>query len=224
MTRALAALSLLLLALPAPAEEILDRVAVAAGHQAVTLSDILRHLRFRSIVSGAPVEDTRENRRQAAEQLVDLLIVRRELELSRYSPPSMAEADQAIEAFLADMKWSRERLAAELARAGFTDEEFRREMQSRLTVTRFIDYRFAPGVQVTDEEVQAYYDSEFLPALRETSPGAAAPRLAAVRPLIERILTTRKVNAAMEEWLKQMRQSLRIRYFEEAFRPAGGAS
>lgn len=224
MTRALAALSLVLLAIPAPAAEILDRVAVAAGQQAVTLSDILRHLRFRSIVSGAPVEDTAENRRQAAGQLVDLLIVRRELELSRYSPPSMAEADQAIETFLADMKWSRERLAAELARAGFSEEEFRREMQSRLTVTRFIDYRFAPGVQVTDEEVQTYYDSEFLPALRETSPGAAAPALAAVRPLIERILTTRKVNAAMEEWLKQMRQSLRIRYFDEVFRPAGGAS
>lgn len=224
MIRASAILLLFLQAPPAPASEILDRVAVSAGQQAVTMVEILRHLRFRAIVSGAPVEDTGQNRRQAAEQLVDLLIVRRELELSRYSPPSMAEADQAIEAFLADMKWSRERLAAELARAGFSEEEFRREMQSRLTVTRFIDYRFAPGVQVTDEEVQTYYESEFLPALRETSPGAAAPALAAVRSMIERILTTRKVNAAMEEWLKQMRQSLRIRYFDEAFRPAGGAS
>lgn len=202
--------------------EILDRVAVAAGQQAVTLSDILRHLRFRAIVSGAPVEDTEQNRRQAAEQLVELLIVRRELDLSRYSPPSMAEADRAIDAFLADMKWSREQLAGALARAGFTEEEFRREMQARLTVTRFIDYRFAPGVQVTDEEVQAYYESEFLPALRQASPGAPAPELGTVRALIERVLTTRKVNAAMEEWLKQMRQSLRIRYFDEAFRPAGG--
>jgi len=221
MVRALACL-LTILALPAAGGEILDRVAVAAGPQAVTLSEILRHLRFRAIVSGVPVEDTEQNRRQAAEQLVDLLIVRRELDLSRYSPPTMAEADKAIEAFLADMKWSRERLAGELGRAGFSEEEFRREMQARLTVTRFIDYRFAPGVQVSDEEVQAYYESEFLPALRQSSPGAAAPELSTVRAMIERILTTRKVNAAMEEWLKQMRQSLRIRYFDEAFRPAGG--
>lgn len=211
------------LALPASGGEILDRVAVAVGHQAVTLSEILRHLRFRAIVSGVPVEDTEQNRRQAAEQLVDLLIVRRELELSRYSPPTMAEADKAIAAFLEDTKWSRERLVQELGRAGFSEEEFRREMQARLTVTRFIDYRFAPGVQVSDEEVQGYYESEFLPALRQSSPGASAPELGAVRAMIERILTTRKVNAAMEDWLKQMRQSLRIRYFEEAFRPAGGA-
>jgi hypothetical protein len=223
MMRALAFL-LTLLALPAAGGEILDRVAAAAGQQAVTMSDILRHLRFRAIVSGVPVEDTEQNRRQAAEQLLDLLIVRRELELSRYSPPSMAEADKAIESFLAEMKWSPERLAQELARAGFTEDEFRREMQARLTVTRFIDYRFAPGVQVTDEEVQSYYDSEFLPALRENNPRAVAPELGAVRPLIARILTARKVNAAMEDWLKQMRQSLRIRYFDEAFRPAGGAS
>lgn len=213
---------LTILALPAAGAEILDCVAVAAGQQAVTLSEVLRHLRFRAIVSGAPVEDTEQNRRQAAEQLVDLLIVRRELDLSRYSPPSMTEADAAIAAFLSDIGWSRERLEQELARAGFSEEEFRREMQARLTVTRFIDYRFAPGVQVSDEEVHAYYESEFLPALRRDNPGAAVPGLPAVRVMIERILATRKVNAAMEEWLKQMRQSLRIRYFDRAFRPAGG--
>ncbi len=221
MMRALAFL-LTPLALPAAGAEILDRVAVAAGPQAVTLSGILRHLRFRAIVSGAPVEDTEQNRRQAAEQLLDLLIVRRELDLSRYSPPTMAEADQAIESFLMEMKWSREQLLEALQRAGFSEEEFRREMQARLTVTRFIDYRFAPGVQVSDEEVQAYYESELLPALRQTSPGGAVAELGAVRAMIERILATRKVNAAMEEWLRQMRQSLRIRYFDEAFRPEGG--
>lgn len=220
----LAALFLLLLLAPATrAAEVVDRVAVAAGQDAITMSDILRHLRFRSIVSGSPVEDTEANRRQAAEQLLELLIVRRELELSRYSPPSMSEADKAIEDFLADMKWSREKLLAELSRSGFTEEEFRREMQARLTVARFIDYRFAPGVQVSDEEVQAYYDSEFLPAFRQGNAGAVEPPLAAVRPMIERILATRKVNAAMEEWLRQMRQTLRIRYFDAAFRPNGGA-
>lgn len=211
-----------LLALAAPAQEVLDRVAVAAGLDAITLSAIRRHLRFRSIVSGAAVEDTEANRRQAAAQLVDLLIVRRELELSRYSPPSMAETDQAIAAFLEEMKWTREQLLRELARYGFTEDEFRREMQSRLTVTRFIDYRFAPGVQVTDEEVETYYRDEFLPAFRQQNPGAAPPELAVVRSLVERILSTRKVNAAMEEWLAQTRQTLRIRYFDEAFRVQGG--
>lgn len=221
--RLAAPLLLLLLAPPARAAEIVDRVAVAAGADAITMSDILRHLRFRSIASGSPVEDTEANRRQAAEQLLELLIVRRELELSRYSPPSMSEADRAIEDFLSEMKWSREKLLEVLSRSGFTEEEFRREMQARLTVSRFIDYRFAPGVQVSDEEVQAYYDSEFLPAFRQNNANAVEPALAAVRPMIERILATRKVNAAMEEWLTQMRQTLRIRYFDAAFRPQGGA-
>jgi len=221
--RLAAPLLLLLLAPATRAAEIVDRVAVAAGADAITMSDILRHLRFRSIVSGSPVEDTEANRRQAAEQLLELLIVRRELELSRYSPPSMSEADEAIEDFLSEMKWSREKLLEVLSRSGFTEEEFRREMQARLTVSRFIDYRFAPGVQVGDEEVQSYYDSEFLPAFRQSNAKAVEPALAAVRPMIERILATRKVNAAMEEWLTQMRQTLRIRYFDAAFRPQGGA-
>ncbi|MGC8758533.1 MAG: hypothetical protein ACP5VC_01130 [Bryobacteraceae bacterium] len=224
MTRRIAIL-VLASALTAPAQPVLDRVAVAVGLDAITLSSILRHLRFRSVVSGAPVADTEANRREAASQLIDLLIVRRELELSRYTPPTMAETDQAIATFLEEMKWTRERLLAELARYGFTEEEFRREMQARLTITRFIDYRFAPGVQVTDEEVEQYYRSEFLPAFRRENPGAAAPELAAIRGRIEQILATRKVNAAMEDWLQQMRQTLRVRFFDEAFHPPqGGAS
>ncbi len=41
--------------------------------------------------------------------------------------------------------------------------------------------------------------------------------------MIERILATRKVNEAMEDHLRQMRQTLRIRYFDAALRPGGGA-
>jgi len=136
----------------------------------------------------------------------------------------MAETDQAIATFLEEMKWTRERLLAELGRYGFTEDEFRREMQARLTITRFIDYRFAPGVQVTDEEVEQYYRSEFLPAFRRENPGAAPPELAAIRSRIEQILSTRKVNAAMEDWLQQMRQTLRVRWFDEAFHPPQGGA
>lgn len=207
----------------APGPVVLDRVAAAVGRDVVTLSGILRHLRYESVMSGLAVADTEGNRRRAANQLVDLLIVRREIELSRYTQPTMAQAEEAIRAFLEESHLTRPQFLALLQKYGFDEEQFQREMQARLAVMRFIEYRFAPGIQVSDEETGAYYQNEFLPQFRLGNPEAPPPPLGGVREAIQKILTARKVNTALDEWLAQMRQSLGIRYFDEAFRPEAGA-
>lgn len=216
---------LLVLALGAAAQaaEVLDRVAVSAGQQVVTLSAILRQLRLETLASGDPVQDTEENRRRAASRLIDQVIVMREIELSRYTPPSMTEAEEAIERYLKQSGRTRERLLDEIHKLGFSEDDFKREMQWRISVSRFIDYRFAPGVQVTDEEVENYYHDEYSAQYRKLNPGAAVPPLDEVRDSIARIVTNRKTNAAMEQWLARMRESLRVTYFPEAFK-VGGAS
>lgn len=207
----------------ARAEELLDRVAVSAGRQVVTLSAILRQLRWESLASGEPVRDTEENRRRAASRLIDQAIVLREIELSRYTPPSMAEAEAAIDDDLKQSGRTRGRLLDEIRKLGFSEEDFMREMQWRLSVSRFIDYRFAPGVQVTDEEVEQYYRGEYTPQFGKLNPGAAVPALDEVRAAVVRIVTTRKTNGAMEQWLTRMRESLRVTYFPGAFQVGGTA-
>jgi hypothetical protein len=48
--------------------------------------------------------------------------------------------------------------------------------------------------------------------------GQAPPPLDEVRERITNILSARKENAVLEEWLKLGRQAARIRFHEEAFR------
>ena len=215
---------LLVLALgpAAHAAEVLDRVAVSVGRQVVTLSAILRQLRLETLASGDPVPDTEENRRRAASRLIDQAIVLREIELSRYTPPSITEAEESIARYLKESGRTRERLLDEIHKLGFSEDDFKREMQWRISVSRFIDYRFAPGVQVTDEEVENYYRDEYSAQFQKLNPGAAPPPLDDVRASIVRIVTNRKTNAAMEQWLARMRESLRVTYFPDAFK-AGGA-
>jgi hypothetical protein len=203
--------------------EVLDRVAVSVGQQVVTLSAILRQLRLETLASGEPVEDTEENRRRAASRLIDQAIVLREIELSRYTRPSMTEAEEAIERYLKQSGRTRERLLDEIRKLGFSEDDFKREMQWRISVSRFIDYRFAPGVQVTDEEVEKYYRDEYSAQHRKLNPGAAVPPLDEVRDSIVRIVTNRKTNAAMEQWLARMRETLRVTYFLEVFKVGGAA-
>ena len=206
----------LLAATPLGAEE-LDRVAIAVGRQIVTLSAVRRQLRMDALLEGQAVEDTPAARRTSAERLLDQALIRGEIELGRYSGPIMAEAEAAIEAYLKERKLTAAELPALVARYGFSEDDFRREVLWRLTVARFIDFRFAPGVQINDDEIAAYYQGEFLPALTQQA-GAKPPRLDEVRDRIVRVLSVRKTNAAVDEWLKQTRAQAKVRTFEEAFR------
>jgi len=204
--------------------EVLDRVAVAAGQQIVTLSAIRRQLRLESLASGEPVQDTPDDRRRAASRLIDQTIVMREIELSRFTPPTMAEAEKTIDQYLKNTGRTRERLQAEIKQLGFTEDDFKREVQWRLSVSRFIEFRFSPGVQVSDEEIEQYYRGEFAKSFKKLNPTMEPPPLDEVRPSIQRILVARKTNVTMEQWLTRMRESLRVRFFEEAFRADGAAT
>lgn len=205
---------------PAVPGEVLDRVAVAAGGQVVTLSAIHRHLRMAELQQGAPAASlpAAAALHQAADRLVDQYLLRREIALSRYVPPSMSEVEPLVEAFLRETAQTPAEFAERLARFGFTEDDFHEELQWRLTLARFIDFRFAPGVQVSEDEIEAAFRNELLPELRRRAPEASVPTLDQHRASLTRLLLQRKTDAAMENWLVQARASIKIRYFDEALR------
>jgi hypothetical protein len=88
----------------------------------------------------------------------------------------------------------------------------------RLTVIRFIDYRFRPSVQVSEADISRYYNDVFLPQLRARSPEASPPPLDSIRERVIDILNTELATQASQSWLEQTRKQTRIRYFEEAFK------
>jgi hypothetical protein len=210
-----AAALLALLAVPAAAE-IIDRIAVSAGNQVITDSAIRRHLRMEAWDTGKAPDLSVSARRRAAARLTDLALVRRELELSRYLMPPMADVDAVIEKEVAPRFASEAELSASLARYGFTLDDLRQEILFRLAVVRFVEFRFRPGVQVSDAEVEEFYRNEY-PALARAQ-GAQLPPLDDARETIREILAQRKTNQALENWLEMTRQQTRIQYFEEAFK------
>lgn len=100
---------------------------------------------------------------------------------------------------------------------GFREQELRDLAAWRLTLIRFIDYRFRPGVQVGEADIANYYNEVFLPQFRKLSPAATPPSSDAIRNRIIDILNTQLATEASQLWLEQTRKQTRIRYFEEAF-------
>lgn len=205
---------LVLLSTLAPAET-LDRIAARVGNEAITDSALRRHLRMEAFFAGRAPELSSASRRKAAERLVDQILIRRELELNRFAAPAAAD----VEAQIAELIKSRKEDAAALERSlqgyGFVLDDLRSEVQYQIMLLRFVDFRFSAGVLVTDAEIQDSYEKEVVAEAHQRN--ASPPSSEEARAGILKLLNYRKTNTALEQWLMQTRQQVKIRIFEEAF-------
>ncbi len=196
--------------------ETLDRVAAWVGKDAITDSALRRHLRMEAFFARKTPELTADARHKAAERLIDQLLIRRELELNRFAPPGAADVETQINELMKSRNEDAAALNASLESYGFTLEDLRNEILYQIMLLRFVEFRFSAGVLVTDAEIDAAYENEVVPEARQRN--VAPPTAEQARDGIVKLLTYRKTNAALEQWLIQARQQVKIRVFEEAFR------
>lgn len=206
-----------LAALGLMAEEV-DRIAITVGEQVVTESMLKRHLRLGAFFNNREPDYSPDSLKQAADRLIDQALIRREIELTKYTPVPMAEVEERMDAFKERRKLTQEHLESALAKYGFTEDDFKEELHWQLTLQRFIEYRFRPSIQVNEAEIAAYYKNVFVPQYIATHPGVDPPALAQVQTRITNIVASEKSNTTLFRWLEQGRQQIRIRFFDEAFK------
>ena len=178
----------------AQAAVVIDRVAVIVGKHVIKLSDTGRDLRLTEFLNRQPLDLSVAARRKSAERLIDQAIIHDELATGGYRRPADSDADTLLAQLRRDrFQDSDARLRQALAAYGLTEDQLREQLLWQLTVLRFIDERFRPGVLVTDEEVKA-----------------AAPK---TREQLE----GERINQDFEAWLDQARKRNRIEYREGAF-------
>lgn len=208
-----ALLTILVLICPASAE-IVDRIVATVGNIVITESELVEHLRIAAFLNQEEVRQTPEERKKALERLVEQALIRHEIEISRYSAPDAASVEKILENVKARFK-SEEAYLEALAKSQINDEQLRQAISWQITLLRFIEYRFRPGIQVSDEDIQSYYDKRFLPEWSK-SKKEPPPPLPEVRDRIARILTAQREDEALDQWLEQARKQTRIRIHEEA--------
>jgi hypothetical protein len=199
-------LSLLLWSLPAGAV-VIDRIVVIVDKLVIKSSDIDRDLRVTEFLNSQPLDLSVAAKRKAAERLIDQTIIREEMEKSAYPPASTASVDAMVKRVLPAR-------AAELSRYGLTEAQLRMQMQWQLDVLKFIDERFRPGVLVTDDQVQAYYN-EHKADLERQYPQTKT--YAAMAPQIRAKMEGDQVDLNFDQWLTAARKRSRIVYRQEAF-------
>ena len=195
--------------------DVIDRMAISVGNQVITESQIDEELRVTAFLNNQKLKLSAEEKTKAADRLIDQALVKREMDLSRYPLPVLSDADTALKDvrahYLNDAAFEQA-----LSSYPINVAQLKEHLWWQLTVLRFIDYRFRPGVQISDSEVQAYYQQQ-LPKWERQGVNPA-PSLDDERARIEQILTEQQIDQNLDRWLSEARKQVPIRYLDEALR------
>lgn len=208
-------ISLLLVAAGLHAE-IIDRIAVSVGNQAVTTSDIDREIRVTALLNRSQPDFSPAARRATADRMVEQRLILRELENSRYLAPPASEIDPILEKFKKDNFASDDAYFRALADAGIADRQVRDELLWQRRLLLFIDVRFRPSAQVSEQDIEDYFHKTVEPAAEAAHPGQPVT-LDEYRDQIQEKLTGEQVDKQMTAWLANARQRSEVVVHPEAF-------
>jgi hypothetical protein len=145
-------------------------------------------------------------------ELSDQWLIRSEATATKYPQVPAADVDRAYAEFVKQFP-SPEEFQKRRAAAGLTEAAVRRMVAQQLYLSRFIDYRFRPEAQVSDEQVEAYYRDEFSPQIKARNEDV--PPLDDVEDTIREVLIQRAISDREAKWLSDSRDRLKIDIVEQ---------
>jgi hypothetical protein len=175
-----------------------------------------RAIRVTALQNGVRPDFRVASRRETAQRLVDQKLVRREMDLSRYPQLDPSEADPLLTQLRAGRYPNDTEFQQALKDYGVTEQDLRDALLWELTLVRFIEVRFRPAIQVTDQELEDYFEKVVRPAAQAARPGEPVI-LDDYRSRIEEKLSGQRADQEVDNWLKEARKRTVIEVHEEAF-------
>lgn len=186
----------------AAAQQVVDRIVARVEDDILCLSELRELGQFQQLAGGQSESDAK-----LLDRLVDQWIVRTEADGAHFPPPSDADVDRHIE-HLRQQFASPQAFESRMREVGLSAAQLRRLVAQQLYLTRYLDYKFRPAVQIDPAEIEKYYRETLLPQL--AARGEAPPALDAVEERIREVLVERGINALADRWLEESRAHLHI--------------
>ncbi len=187
---------------------IVDRTAITVGTKVITESEIIRRIRLTAFRNGVLPDFGPVARREAAQRLIELKLVEHEMDLGHYARTSPEQTKALVDAYTADhYRSSPEALRLALGSASLTPEDLQTELAEQDDLLSFLNLRFRPAVEISDQEIEKYFHEE----VEAKNPGTPVT-LSDVRANITQILTAERADKDLDLWLKEQRARTRINY------------
>jgi len=176
----------------------------------ITYSDLLWQL---ALEPGASLDSpSSSDLNRALQTQINQRLFTLEAERVPRAAPSEKEINAAITELVSHFSSATE-FEGRLRKVGFTsvkDPNFERIIIDRLTIEKYLDFRFRSFIVITPEEEAKYYRDVFVPDFRRRFPGVLTPSLDDKRADIRSTLTEQKVAAAIETFLDDAKRRVEI--------------
>lgn len=201
--------------LPAERGRIVDRIVATVNGDLVLESDVEEEERFTKLYPYGEGQG-KTLREQAITRLTDRTLILQQLASFPQTPVTDAQVNKEENDLRKDLPvCAHADCASEagwkkfLTDTGFTEDELRDRIRQRVGVLHFIEQRFRSGVRISDKQVVDFYTKNMLPEYAKQN--ATAPPLDSVRDRVTELLLQQEVSALLDEWLKALRDSGRVR-------------
>ncbi len=207
---------------------VLDRAVAVVNKQVILASDLEDETRL------SILEPNRSGGELTPQQALEDLISRTLIEQQMQQEDTQA-IDPTQEELDARLQQLREQLPAcvhencasdagwksFLAAHGLTSGRVETYLRYRLEILSFIEQRFREGIQISQEQIAAYYRDTLLPQYK---PGETVPTLDQVAPRIQEILLQQQVNELFGAWLANLRQQGNVEVLDPSLETASSGT
>lgn len=198
---------LVLQGMAAQVEGAFDRLVAVVNREVVTFSDLQWLVKFR----GFRVPESPEEQLALFQQALDQLINQRLITGETSRTPFISVADEELENFLGTYKTrfsSEAEYRETLEQMSMEETDLLRILEAQIAVNKFVQLRFEPFVIVLPDEIEEFYETEYVPELKEAN--QIVPPLEVIEETIRQILIVRKTNQQLERWIQNARNNASI--------------
>lgn len=190
---------------------IVDRIIVTVGWQVVTLNETRKTWNIDLLMKHQPPSLLPDDRvRDVASDLVNQALIAQEIEASRFPTVPEPEVEQQmskVEASYGGAAGFQQALRSH----GLAEKDVRDYIARQANVGRFLELRFRPVVQVSEQAIQTYYNNTLLPKLKQQGT-QQLPGLEDVRDQIEEILLQEQINEEYSKWIRDLRAQANVQF------------
>jgi hypothetical protein len=168
-----------------------------------------------AFLNGAPLDFGAAAKRKTADRLVEQHLIAAEAKVNGRASLDPEELEQTLQQ-VRERFPSPANYKAELERTGVTEDELKAHLARQIMTLSFLDFRFRPGIRITDDEIARYFKERVAPGLKKTPTGQQLS-LDDYRSEMEEALIGERVDKAADAWLKEARARTHIEYRKDVF-------
>lgn len=198
------------------AAQTLDSVVASIGNVAITASDVEREYRFERFLAAQwpPAPPSLDALNAARQHLAYQMLLRTE---ENPGPAEKAAAETTAAEVLTTLRKAFARpedFERALVELGMTEAEVRARLAQEELMLRLIDQRLRPAAAPTDDEVETYYHSTFVPEFQKKNGNSPPPALSAVAGQIREVLVQKHINELLDQWIDELKPTAQLRFHQ----------